>query len=77
MFTSTGHALTLYARLLEWLIGKAKDDPEFIKKRDELSQEGAADRKVHEEKNNKKQDKKQGKLNFKRKKSKDSDADSD
>ncbi|KAK9383593.1 xylose isomerase-like protein [Kockiozyma suomiensis] len=78
--TPTGEDDTVWAReikLLEWLIGKAKDDPEFIKKRDELSQEGAADRKVHEEKNNKKQDKKQGKLNFKRKKSKDSDADSD
>ncbi|KAK7203347.1 Apn1 protein [Myxozyma melibiosi] len=73
--------LTSSPRLLEWLIGKSADDPEFIAKRDELSKKGAADRKVQEEKNTKKQekkqDKKQAQLSFKRKKGKGSDSESE
>ncbi|KAK9446613.1 xylose isomerase-like protein [Limtongia smithiae] len=67
-------------KLLEWLIGKSKDDPEFIAKRDELSKQGEAERKVYQGKfdaKTQKDGKKQAKLSFKRKKGDESESDDD
>lgn len=44
-------------KLLEWLIGKAADDPEVLKKSEELQAKGAKERKEHQEKFDKKQTK--------------------
>ncbi|KAK9263878.1 xylose isomerase-like protein [Lipomyces tetrasporus] len=54
-------------KLLEWLIGRSKDDPEFVAKRDELWQKGASERKEAEAKTKKTDNKKQSKLSGKKK----------
>ncbi|KAK9235771.1 xylose isomerase-like protein [Lipomyces kononenkoae] len=49
-------------KLLEWLIGKSADNPDFVAKRDELWRKGAQERSAMEQKTKGKDGKKQSKL---------------